>query len=158
LRIKVVRIFNTYGPRMHPNDGRVVSNFIVQALRGEDITLFGDGSQTRAFCYVDDLIEGFLRMMATGEEVTGPINLGNPHEIPVRALAERVIALTGSRSRIVYRPLPQDDPTQRCPDITRARAVLGWEPSIALDEGLSRTIAYFERLLAERGGAKESPQ
>jgi UDP-glucuronate decarboxylase len=152
LRIKVVRIFNTYGPRMHPNDGRVVSNFIVQALRGEDITLFGDGSQTRAFCYVDDLIEGFLRMMATGEEVTGPINLGNPHEIPVRALAERVIALTGSRSRIVYRPLPQDDPTQRCPDITRARAVLGWEPSIALDEGLSRTIAYFERLLAERGG------
>ena len=158
LRIKVVRIFNTYGPRMHPNDGRVVSNFIVQALRGEDITLFGDGSQTRAFCYVDDLIEGFLRMMATGEEVTGPINLGNPHEIPVRALAERVIALTGSRSRIVYRPLPQDDPTQRCPDITRARAVLGWEPSIALDDGLSRTIAYFERLLAERGGAKESPQ
>ena len=152
LRIKVVRIFNTYGPRMHPNDGRVVSNFIVQALRGEDITLFGDGSQTRAFCYVDDLIEGFLRMMATGEEVTGPINLGNPHEIPVRALAERVIALTGSRSRIVYRPLPQDDPTQRCPDVTRARAVLGWEPSIALDEGLSRTIAYFERLLAERGG------
>ena len=152
LRIKVVRIFNTYGPRMHPNDGRVVSNFIVQALRGEDITLFGDGSQTRAFCYVDDLIEGFLRMMATGEEVTGPINLGNPHEIPVRALAERVIALTGSRSRIVYRPLPQDDPTQRCPDITRARAVLGWEPNIALDEGLSRTIAYFERLLAERGG------
>ncbi len=152
LRIKVVRIFNTYGPRMHPNDGRVVSNLIVQALRGEDITLFGDGSQTRAFCYVDDLIEGFLRMMATGEEVTGPINLGNPHEIPVRALAERVIALTGSRSRIVYRPLPQDDPTQRCPDITRARAVLGWEPSIALDEGLSRTIAYFERLLAERGG------
>ena len=158
LRIKVVRIFNTYGPRMHPNDGRVVSNFIVQALRGEDITLFGDGSQTRAFCYVDDLIEGFLRMMATGEEVTGPINIGNPHEIPVRALAERVIALTGSRSRIVYRPLPQDDPTQRCPDITRARAVLGWEPSIALDDGLSRTIAYFERLLAERGGAKESPQ
>ncbi|MGC8524977.1 MAG: UDP-glucuronic acid decarboxylase family protein [Acidibrevibacterium sp.] len=158
LRIKVVRIFNTYGPRMHPNDGRVVSNFIVQALRGEDITLFGDGSQTRAFCYVDDLIEGFLRMMATGEEMTGPINLGNPHEIPVRALAERVIALTASRSRIVYRPLPQDDPTQRCPDITRARAVLGWEPSIALDEGLSRTIAYFERLLAERGGAKESPQ
>jgi UDP-glucuronate decarboxylase len=157
LRIKVVRIFNTYGPRMHPNDGRVVSNFIVQALRGEDITLFGDGSQTRAFCYVDDLIEGFLRMMATGEEVTGPINLGNPHEIPVRALAERVIALTGSRSRIVYRPLPQDDPTQRCPDITRARAVLGWEPSIALDEGLSRTIAYFERLLAERGGVTYSP-
>ncbi len=151
LRIKVVRIFNTYGPRMHPNDGRVVSNFIVQALRGEDITLFGDGSQTRAFCYVDDLIEGFLRMMATGDEVTGPINLGNPHEIPVSALAERVIALIGSRSKIVYRPLPQDDPTQRCPDISRARATLGWEPGIALDDGLSRTIAYFERLLSERG-------
>ena len=154
LRIKVARIFNTYGPRMHPNDGRVVSNFIVQALRGEDITLFGDGGQTRAFCYVDDLIEGFLRLMATGEEVTGPINLGNPHEIPVRALAERVIALTGSRSSIVYRPLPQDDPMQRCPDITRARAVLGWEPSVALDDGLARTIAYFERLLSERGAVR----
>ena len=156
LRIKVARIFNTYGPRMHPNDGRVVSNFIVQALRGEDITLFGDGGQTRAFCYVDDLIEGFLRLMATGEEVTGPINLGNPHEIPVRALAERVIALTGSRSSIVYRPLPQDDPMQRCPDITRARAVLGWEPSVALDDGLARTIAYFERLLSERGAVRET--
>ena len=154
LRIKVARIFNTYGPRMHPNDGRVVSNFIVQALRGEDITLFGDGGQTRAFCFVDDLIEGFLRLMATGEEVTGPINLGNPQEIPVRALAERVIALTGSRSNIVYRPLPQDDPMQRCPDITRARAVLGWEPSIALDDGLARTIAYFERLLSERGAVR----
>ncbi len=154
LRIKVARIFNTYGPRMHPNDGRVVSNFIVQALRGEDITLFGDGGQTRAFCFVDDLIEGFLRLMATGEEVTGPINLGNPHEIPVRALAERVIALTGSRSSIVYRPLPQDDPMQRCPDITRARAVLGWEPSVALDDGLARTIAYFERLLSERGAVR----
>ncbi len=154
LRIKVARIFNTYGPRMHPNDGRVVSNFIVQALRGEDITLFGDGGQTRAFCFVDDLIEGFLRLMATGEEVTGPINLGNPHEIPVRALAERVIALTGSRSNIVYRPLPQDDPMQRCPDITRARAVLGWGPSVALDDGLARTIAYFERLLSERGAVR----
>ncbi len=154
LRIKVARIFNTYGPRMHPNDGRVVSNFIVQALRGEDITLFGDGGQTRAFCFVDDLIEGFLRLMASGEEVTGPINLGNPQEIPVRALAERVIALTGSRSNIVYRPLPQDDPMQRCPDITRARAVLGWEPSIALDDGLARTIAYFERLLSERGAVR----
>ena len=154
LRIKVARIFNTYGPRMHPNDGRVVSNFIVQALRGEDITLFGDGGQTRAFCFVDDLIEGFLRLMASGEEVTGPINLGNPHEIPVRALAERVIALTGSRSNIVYRPLPQDDPMQRCPDITRARAVLGWEPSVALDDGLARTIAYFERLLSERGAVR----
>jgi UDP-glucuronate decarboxylase len=156
LRIKVVRIFNTYGPRMHPNDGRVVSNFIVQALRGEDITLFGDGGQTRAFCYVDDLIEGFLRMMATGDEVTGPINLGNPHEIPVRALAERIIALTGSRSGIVYRPLPQDDPTQRCPDITRARATLGWAPNVALNDGLSRTIAYFERLLSERAALRET--
>ena len=116
--IKVVRIFNTYGPRMHPNDGRVVSNFIVQALRGEDITLYGDGNQTRAFCYVDDLIEGFVRMMATGPEVTGPINIGNPHEIPVRELAERVIRLIGSQSRIVHLPLPQDDPLQRCPDIT----------------------------------------
>src|SRR6202051_240615 len=120
LRIKVVRIFNTYGPRMHPNDGRVVSNFIVQALRGEEITLYGDGSQTRAFCYVDDLIEGFVRMMATGPEVTGPINIGNPHEIPVRELAERVIALTASKSAVVHRPLPQDDPMQRSPDITLA--------------------------------------
>src|SRR6202020_463493 len=117
LRIKVARIFNTYGPRMHPNDGRVVSNFIVQALQNKDITLQGDGSQTRAFCYVDDLIEGFVRMMATGPEITGPINIGNPHEIPVRELAERVIALTGSKSRIVHKPLPEDDPTQRCPDI-----------------------------------------
>ena len=124
-RIKVARIFNTYGPRMHPNDGRVVSNFIVQALRGEDITLYGDGSQTRAFCYVDDLIEGFVRLVATGDDITGPINLGNPHEIPVRELADRVIRLTGSRSRIVYRELPQDDPLQRCPDITLARRDAG---------------------------------
>ncbi len=153
VRIKVVRIFNTYGPRMHPNDGRVVSNFIVQALRGEDITLFGDGSQTRAFCYVDDMIDGFVRMMATGEDVTGPMNLGNPHEIPVRALAERVIALTGSRSGIVHRPLPEDDPLQRCPDIARAREVLGWEPSVQLDRGLQHTIAYFDALLTERGKA-----
>jgi UDP-glucuronate decarboxylase len=153
LRIKVVRIFNTYGPRMHPNDGRVVSNFIVQALRGEDITLFGDGSQTRAFCYVDDMIDGFVRMMRSDEDVTGPMNLGNPHEIPVRALAERVIALTGSRSGIVHRPLPQDDPLQRCPDIARAREVLGWEPSVQLDAGLQHTIAYFDTLLTERGKA-----
>jgi UDP-glucuronate decarboxylase len=152
-RIKVVRIFNTYGPRMHPNDGRVVSNFIVQALRGEDITLFGDGSQTRAFCYVDDMIDGFVRMMATDEDVTGPMNLGNPHEIPVRALAERVIALTGSRSAIVHRPLPEDDPLQRCPDIARARATLGWEPTVELDQGLQHTIAYFDTLLTERGKA-----
>jgi UDP-glucuronate decarboxylase len=153
LTIKVVRIFNTYGPRMHPNDGRVVSNFIVQALRGEDITLFGDGGQTRAFCYVDDLIEGFVRMMATGDDITGPINLGNPHEIPVRELAERIITLTGARSNIVHRPLPEDDPLQRCPDISRARDVLGWQPGVNLEEGLTRTIAYFENLLSERGAA-----
>jgi UDP-glucuronate decarboxylase len=153
--IKVVRIFNTYGPRMHPNDGRVVSNFIVQALRGEDITLYGDGSQTRAFCYVDDLIDGFIRMMATGPEVTGPINIGNPQEIPVRELAERVIALTGSRSRIVHRPLPQDDPLQRCPDITLARSVLDWTPTVDLDTGLGRTTEYFRTMLAGAGQPDE---
>jgi UDP-glucuronate decarboxylase len=145
--IKVMRIFNTYGPRMHPNDGRVVSNFIVQALQGNDITLYGDGSQTRAFCYVDDLIEGFVRMMATGPEVTGPINIGNPHEIPIRELAERVIGLTGSRSRIVHRPLPVDDPLQRCPDITLASAVLGWKPTVDLDTGLKQTITFFRDML-----------
>jgi UDP-glucuronate decarboxylase len=149
--IKVVRIFNTYGPRMHPNDGRVVSNFIMQALRGEPITLYGDGSQTRAFCFVSDLVEAFIRLMATGDDVTGPVNLGNPHEIPVRELAERVIRLTGSRSRIVDRPLPQDDPLQRCPDITLARRLLGWAPTVQLDDGRRQTIAYFERLLTERG-------
>jgi UDP-glucuronate decarboxylase len=148
-QIKVVRIFNTYGPRMHPNDGRVVSNFIVQALRNEDITLYGDGSQTRAFCFVDDLIEGFIRLMATGPEITGPINIGNPHEIPVRELAERVIRITGSSSRIVHRPLPQDDPLQRCPDIALARNVLGWQPTVELDTGLRRTAAYFAQMLAE---------
>jgi UDP-glucuronate decarboxylase len=147
-KIKVVRIFNTYGPRMHPNDGRVVSNFIVQALRGEDITLYGDGMQTRAFCYVDDLIEGMMRLMATGPDVTGPINIGNPHEIPVRELAERVIRLTGAPSKIVFRPLPQDDPMQRCPDITMARSVLGWEPKVGLDDGLSKATAYFRQMLA----------
>ncbi len=147
--IKVVRIFNTYGPRMHPNDGRVVSNFIVQALRGEDITLYGDGSQTRAFCYVDDLIEGFIRMMATGPEITGPINIGNPHEIPVRELAERVIGLIGSRSRIVHRPLPEDDPLQRCPDIGMAKSVLGWGPTVDLDTGLGHTVDYFRGVLAD---------
>jgi UDP-glucuronate decarboxylase len=149
--IKVVRIFNTYGPRMHPNDGRVVSNFIVQALQGKDITLYGDGSQTRAFCYVDDLIEGFVRMMATGPEVTGPINIGNPHEIPVRELAERVIGLTGSRSRIVHRPLPVDDPLQRCPDITLATSVLGWKPTVDLDTGLKQTAAFFKDMLEQAG-------
>jgi UDP-glucuronate decarboxylase len=149
--IKVVRIFNTYGPRMHPNDGRVVSNFIVQALQGKDITLYGDGSQTRAFCYVDDLIEGFVRMMATGPEITGPINIGNPHEIPVRELAERVIGLTGSRSRIVHRPLPVDDPLQRCPDITLASSVLGWKPTVDLDTGLQQTAAFFRDMLEHAG-------
>jgi UDP-glucuronate decarboxylase len=153
VRIKVVRIFNTYGPRMHPNDGRVVSNFIVQALRDQDITLYGDGTQTRAFCYVDDLIDGFVRMMATPEDVTGPINLGNPRELLVRDLAKLVLKLTGSRSRIVYRPLPEDDPLQRCPDITRARELLGWEPTVDLEQGLAKTIAYFDRLLTEREGA-----
>jgi UDP-glucuronate decarboxylase len=153
LRIKVIRIFNTYGPRMHPNDGRVVSNFIVQALKGEPITLYGDGSQTRAFCYVDDLIEGFLRLMATPDSVTGPINVGNPVETPVLALAEKIIEMIGSRSKIVRGPLPVDDPLQRCPDITKAREVLGWEPRVPLEAGLERTIAYFDRLLG--GDAKE---
>ena len=148
LRIKVVRIFNTYGPRMHPNDGRVVSNFIMQALRGEPITLYGDGSQTRAFCFVSDLVEGFIRLMATPDDVTGPVNIGNPHEIPVSELAHRVVRLTNSKSEIVYRPLPQDDPTQRCPDITLARRVLGWEPTVALDDGLARTVDYFRGMVA----------
>jgi UDP-glucuronate decarboxylase len=147
LGIKVARIFNTYGPRMHPQDGRVVSNFIVQALRGEDITIYGDGTQTRSFCYVDDLIEAMLRLMDTGDAITGPINIGNPAEFTMLDLAHRVIDLTGSPARIVHRPLPEDDPRQRCPDIARARAVLGWEPTVALREGLARTIAYFEALL-----------
>jgi len=153
VRIKVARIFNTYGPRMHPDDGRVVSNFILQALRGQDITLHGDGSQTRSFCFVDDLVEGLLRLMDSADEVTGPINLGNTHEIQVRALAEEVVGLTGSASRLVFRPLPQDDPMQRCPDITRARAVLGWEPRVPLREGLLRTVGYFRRLLGPGGAA-----
>ena len=147
LRIKVARIFNTYGPRMHPNDGRVVSNFIVQALKGEPITLYGEGQQTRSFCYVDDLVEAFLRLMATGDDVTGPINLGNPGEFTIRALAEKVLELTGSRSRIEFRPLPQDDPQQRQPDIAKAKAILDWEPTIPLEQGLVRTIAYFDKLL-----------
>ena len=149
LRIKVVRIFNTYGPRMHPNDGRVVSNFIVQALKGMPLTLYGEGSQTRSFCYVDDLIGGFLKMMATPDAVTGPVNLGNPGEFTIRELAEKVLALTGSRSEIVYRPLPENDPMQRRPDIGKAAALLDWRPTVALDEGLGRTIAYFDRLLGE---------
>lgn len=147
LPIKIARIFNTYGPNMHPNDGRVVSNFIVQALEGNDITLFGDGTQTRSFCYVDDLIEAFAALMASGEEVTGPINLGNPNEFTIRELAEKIIALTGSGSRMVFRPLPSDDPLQRQPDISQARSVLGWEPNVQLEQGLKQTIAYFEALL-----------
>jgi UDP-glucuronate decarboxylase len=147
-RVKVVRIFNTYGPRMHPQDGRVVSNFIIQALTGQEITLYGNGQQTRAFCYVDDLVDGFLRMMATPDHITGPVNIGNPHEITILELAERILAITGSRSRLVFRPLPQDDPTQRCPDITQARTELGWEPRIDLHSGLSKTIDYFDTLLS----------
>jgi len=149
LRIKVARIFNTYGPHMHPNDGRVVSNFIVQALRNEPITIYGDGEQTRSFCYVDDLIDGFVRLMDSPEDVTGPVNLGNPCEFSIRELAEKVIALIGSKSRLERKPLPSDDPTQRCPDITLARETLGWEPSIQLEEGLKKTIPYFENLLTK---------
>ena len=145
--IKVARIFNTYGPRMHPNDGRVVSNFIVQALRGEAITLYGDGQQTRSFCYVEDLVDGLIALMATPGEVTGPINLGNPGEFTMRELAETIIDLTGSSSDLVHRPLPADDPRQRRPDITKARDVLGWAPTVALREGLTRTIAYFDEML-----------
>jgi UDP-glucuronate decarboxylase len=148
LRIKVARIFNTYGPNMHPDDGRVVSNFVVQALRGHDITVYGDGSQTRAFCYVDDLVGALVRLMDTRDDFTGPVNLGNPVEVSVRHLAERVIALTGSRSRIVSRPLPPDDPVQRCPDIGVATSALGWEPRVSLDDGLKATIGYFRQLLA----------
>ncbi len=148
LEIKVVRIFNTYGPRMHPNDGRVVSNFVVQALRGQDITVYGEGKQTRAFCYVDDLVEGFLSLMATGPEVTGPINIGNPSEFTIRELAEIVIQLTGSQSKIVSRPLPPDDPKQRRPDITMAGDILGWSPKVNLEDGLKKTIAYFDNFLS----------
>ncbi|PKO78065.1 MAG: NAD-dependent dehydratase [Betaproteobacteria bacterium HGW-Betaproteobacteria-15] len=147
VKIKVARIFNTYGPRMHPNDGRVVSNFIVQALRGEDITIYGDGSQTRSFCYADDLIEGFVRLMASSDSVTGPINLGNPVEFTIKELAEAVLTKAGGRSRLVFKPLPQDDPRQRRPDIARAQAELGWEPHVQLDAGLEKTIHYFKQFL-----------
>ena len=147
LRIKVARIFNTYGPRMHPNDGRVVSNFILQALRGEPVTVYGDGSQTRAFCYVDDMVDGCLKLMATSDEVTGPVNLGNPDEVSVGDLAEKVIALTGSKSKITYQPLPTDDPTQRCPDISLAHRLLGWKPKVSLAEGLKKTIDYFREFI-----------
>jgi UDP-glucuronate decarboxylase len=167
VRIKVARIFNTYGPRMHPNDGRVVSNFVVQALLGEDITIYGDGTQTRSFCYVDDLIEAMIRLMATDDDFTGPINIGNPGEFSMQDLAAGVVALTGSSSKLAWRPLPMDDPKQRQPDITLARKVLGWEPRTQLAEGLERTIDYFrERLLTQhiadlaalaRLGRQESP-
>lgn len=147
LKIKVARIFNTYGPRMHPSDGRVVSNFIIQALKGEDITVYGDGSQTRSFCYVDELIDGFVRLMASPDKFTGPVNLGNPVEFTIKELAEKVIALTGSKSKIGYKPLPDDDPKQRQPDITLAKRELDWEPTIKLEDGLRKTIEYFDGLI-----------
>jgi UDP-glucuronate decarboxylase len=147
--VKVARIFNTYGPRMHPNDGRVVSNFIVQALQNRDITVYGDGSHTRSFCYVDDLVDGLMRLMATPDEITGPVNLGNPGEFTIRELAEEVIELTGSSSRIIHLALPVDDPRQRRPDISKANELFGWKPTVGLRDGLLKTIAYFERLLRE---------
>ncbi|HEX9462817.1 MAG TPA: UDP-glucuronic acid decarboxylase family protein [Alphaproteobacteria bacterium] len=156
LRIKVARIFNTYGPRMHPNDGRVVSNFIVQALKGEPITIYGKGTQTRSFCYVDDLIEAFIRLMGTPESFTGPVNLGNPGEFTIRQLAEKVIELTGSRSRLIFKPLPVDDPMQRKPTIALARKMLKWEPKVALNVGLERTIVYFDKLLSATKPSKRA--
>jgi len=156
LQIKVVRIFNTYGPRMHPNDGRVVSNFIVQALNGEDITIYGDGQQSRSFCYVDDLIEAMLRMMDTPAEFTGPVNIGNPGEFTMLELAETVLRLTQSRSRLVFQPLPQDDPRQRKPNIALAKENLGWEPRVTLEDGLKETIAYFKEAIESTGFAARS--
>jgi len=147
VKIKIARIFNTYGPRMQINDGRVISNFIVQALKGKDITVYGDGSQTRSFCYIDDMVEGLIRLMNTPDEITGPINLGNPNETPILELARKIIELTGSNSKIVFKPLPQDDPRKRCPDITKAKIILNWEPKISLEEGLKRTIEYFKQKL-----------
>lgn len=154
LAIKVGRLFNTYGPRMHPNDGRVVSNFILQALRNEPITVYGDGSQTRSFCYVDDLIECMMRFMAAPDEVTGPLNMGNPAEFTILKLAEQIIDLTGSASKIIREPLPADDPRQRRPDISRTKAALGWEPTVTLREGLKHTIAYFDNLLKSGSGPR----
>jgi UDP-glucuronate decarboxylase len=154
LEIKVVRIFNTYGPNMHPDDGRVVSNFILQALRGEDITLYGDGGQTRSFCYVDDLVAGLMKMMDTPASVTGPVNMGNPNELTIRELAETIVSLTGSPSKLVFRALPQDDPKRRRPDIGAARLLLGWEPTTAVTDGLKATIAYFEEML--KAGAAQA--
>ncbi len=156
LRIKVARIFNTYGPRMHPNDGRVVSNFIMQALQGLPITVYGTGNQSRSFCFVDDMVEALVRLMDSGEDVTGPVNLGNPHEVTMLQLAQRVIELTGSRSVIEYRPAPPDDPSRRCPDIALAKQALGWQPSTALDVGLRRTIEYFDRLLTQVGNRSQN--
>lgn len=147
LKIKVARIFNTYGPRMHPNDGRVVSNFIIQALKGEDITVYGDGSQTRSFCYIDDMVEGLIKLMNSADDFTGPVNLGNPQETSILELAEIVIRLTKSKSKIVFKPLPEDDPQQRKPDITLAKNVLGWQPKIGIQEGLLKTIEYFKGIL-----------
>ncbi len=149
LRIKVARIFNTYGPRMHPNDGRVVSNFIMQALKGNPITIYGDGTQTRSFCFVDDLIDGLVRLMSSPESCTGPVNLGNPNEFTMLELAHEVIRLTGSKSKIEFKPLPQDDPKQRCPDIGLAKDALHWEPKVQLTEGLKRTVSYFEKMLGD---------
>jgi UDP-glucuronate decarboxylase len=150
LRIKVIRIFNTYGPRMHPNDGRVVSNFIMQALQNQPITIYGDGSQTRSFCYVDDMIDAFLALMASGDDVTGPINVGNPGEFTMLELAQNVIDITGSKSKIERRPLPQDDPKQRRPNIDKAQQILGWSPKVQLKEGLTRTIEFFDKLIASK--------
>ncbi|MCG2831413.1 MAG: SDR family oxidoreductase [Desulfobacteraceae bacterium] len=155
LKIKVVRIFNTYGPRMHPNDGRVVSNFIVQALSNKDITVFGDGSQTRSFCYVDDLITGLIKMMNSPDEFVGPVNLGNPDEFSVLELAKKITEITGSKSKIVFRPLPQDDPLQRQPDISMAKEKLDWQPVIKLDEGLKKTVEYFDKILTNENTANE---
>lgn len=148
VRIKIARIFNTYGPRMHPNDGRVVSNFIIQALKGEDITIYGDGSQTRSFCYIDDMIEGLIKLMNSEDDFTGPVNLGNPFEISILELAKKIIELTGSKSKIVFKPLPDDDPKRRQPDITLAKQKLNWQPFTSLEEGLLKTINYFKHLLS----------
>ena len=155
LKIKVARIFNTYGPRMHLNDGRVVSNFIIQALSGEDITVYGDGTQTRSFCYIDDMVDGLIKLMNTPDDLTGPVNLGNPSEISILELVEKVLKITKSRSKIVYKPLPQDDPVRRCPDITLAKKRLGWQPKTNLEDGLKKTIEYFKRILSDNPRGKE---
>src|SRR4030043_5549 len=155
LKTKVARIFNTYGPRMHLNDGRVVSNFIIQALSGEDITVYGDGIQTRSFCYIDDMVDGLIKLMNTPDDLTGPVNLGNPSEISILELVEKVLKITKSRSKIVYKPLPQDDPVRRCPDITLAKKRLGWQPKTNLEDGLKKTIEYFKRILSDNPRGKE---